>query len=156
MFRSIAPLMESIRCLLFFVFDSYIIVPWIVHLNPPMHLQTFIHISMDIIRVFHIFSIALWIFMWYRTVCRIQLSASTNKAEILFASENKATLIKEDKCISAGAYSNNINTINRRSALNYGIYAVVIVFSITFMWFAFALRFDECNQLMNSHTRIEL
>ncbi|KAI2805373.1 hypothetical protein BLOT_004369 [Blomia tropicalis] len=140
--RSIAPLVESFRCLMFFPFDSYIISSWMEQLSPPTHLNGFIHLLLDLIRLFHVASIGIWIFLWYRTCVR----SNSSKAD-LFASMDKATLLKEDKCISACAYSNNINVINQRRPWHYAIYAVSITLSLSLMWFVFALRFDECNQI---------
>ncbi|KAF7488343.1 Alkylglycerol monooxygenase [Sarcoptes scabiei] len=151
--RSIAPLAESIRCLLFFPFDVYVIQPWIEQLSPPNHLRDFIGLSLSFLRLLHIVSIAAWMFIWFRNARR---NPTALKAELLLQSENKATLLKEDKCISAFAYSNKINIINQRKPWNIGVYFVSIVISMTFMWFVFALRFDECNEIFKTASNIEL
>ena len=92
----------------------------------------------------HVASIVWWMFVWYRTAAQ-----SPTKADLLFSSHDKATLIKEDKCISACAYSNNINIINQRRPWHIAIYALINIISLTFMFFVFALRFEQCNQIFN-------
>jgi len=92
--------------------------------------------------------------MWYRAAAR---NPMTTKAE-LFACQDKATLLKEDKCISACAFSNNINVINQRKAWHMALYAVTIIVSLSFMWLVFALRFDQCNHIFKlaQHDAVEL
>ena len=151
--RSIGPLVESTRCLLFFPFDSYVMQPWIEQLSPPLHLHVFIDYMLGLIRLIHIISIAVWLFFWFRNVRR---NPTALKAELLLVSDNKSTLLKEDKCISAFAYSNNINVINQRRPWAIALYAVTMVMSLTFMFFIFALRFEECNSIFKTSNNIEL
>ena len=145
--------MESSRCLLFFPFDSYVMQPWIEQLTPPMHLHGFIDYMLGLIRLIHIVSITVWLILWFRNARR---NPKAFKAELLLASDNKSTLLKEDKCISAFAYSNNINVINQRRPWAIALYAVTMVISLTFMFFIFALRFDHCNNIFKTSNNIEL
>ena len=83
-------------------------------------------------------------FLWYRAVVQNPITAKVD----LFASQDKATLLKEDKCISACAFSNNINVINQRKPWHMALYTVTILVALLFMWFVFALRYEECNQVL--------
>lgn len=152
-FRSVAPLMEAVRCLMFFPFEAYIITSWIDELNPPAHLLGFLNKSIDIIRLLHVASIVLWLFVWYRNVRRNPTAA---KAEMFFASDNKSQLIKEDKYVSVFPSVNKINYINQRKPLHTAVYGVIIIVSITVLWIAFALRYEDCHRILKSSTNIEL
>lgn len=152
--RSIAPLVESVRCLLFFPFDALVIRPWLTELSPPSHLGPFISASIDALRLLHVASVVLWLVLWYRTVAAIPVNGKLEGS--LFAPMgDKSTLLKEDKCISACAYSNNINVINVRRPWQNALYVLLILFSLTCMWFTFALRFEHCNELLKSAVGID-
>lgn len=154
-FRSIAPLVESVRCFMYFPFESYVIVPWLDDLAPPSHLLHFIVTFLELIKLMHIGSIALWLWVWYRQVRRNPQAA---KAEILFAASaaHKATLIKEDKCIAAGVCANNINIINQRRPWQYALYLVTIIISLSVIWAAYTLRFEQCNNILKTQHVVEL
>lgn len=116
-------------------------------------MHNFIDILLGIARFIHICSIAYWMFIWFRNARRNPIPL---KAELLLASENKSCLLKEDKCISAFAFSNNIHVINQRTAWNIALYAVTFFISLIFLWFIFALRYEECNRIFKTEANIEL
>lgn len=111
---------------------------------------TVIRSILDMIRLFHLASIALWMFVWYKNVRR---NPNQMKAELFFAStqQDKATLLKEDKCISSSTFSNNINTINQRKPWQYGVYLITVLVSLTTLWITYTLRFDECNAIFEDN-----
>jgi len=132
--RSIAPLIESIRCLLFFVFDNYVITSW-QESTVPSHLQYFTNISLTIVRLIHLLSIVIWLIVWL------------NRTNDCNKNYDKQSLMKEDKYINS--YTDiNINNVNRRHFWQTLIFIVGAVFAISYMWFIFALRFDECTHFL--------
>lgn len=137
-------MLEAVRCLLFFPFDIYVIVPWTKELNPPEHTLTFIDLFLNMMRIFHLASIVLWIGIWFRNQ-----RGQPIKHQLLVSSDS-SMLIKEDKCISAYPYSNSINVINQRKPWHVAVYTITVIVSITFMWFVFALRFEECNTILKN------
>ncbi|KAH9510658.1 hypothetical protein DERF_009168 [Dermatophagoides farinae] len=122
--------------------------PWIEQLTPPMHLHGFIDYMLGLIRLIHIVSIAVWLILWFRNARR---NPKSFKADYCWPA-----IINPHKCISAFAYSNNINVINQRRPWAIALYAVTMVISLTFMFFIFALRFDHCNNIFKTSNNIEL
>lgn len=129
------------------------IVAWLDELSLAPHLHQLVVAFLALVKLWHIGSIALWLWVWYRQVRRNPQAA---KAEMLLLTTHKSTLIKEDKCISAGVCANNLNLINQRRPWQYALYLVTISVSLSFMWMTYSLRFDQCNTILKSSHVVEL
>lgn len=109
----------------------------------------FIDFSLDTVRLFHVLSIVLWIFIWYRTARCFPNKKDESFYSYTTTTNNETALIKEDKYV--------LNNINYRQPWHIACYTITIIVSLTFMWFVFALRYEECNRIFYSPpTRIEL
>ncbi len=141
-YRSIAPLVESSRCLLFFVFDAYIISSWQKSFLP-LHLQQLTYISLTIIRLIHLLSIVIWLLVW--------LNRTNSRCKENY---DKRSLMKEDKYIDA-YMENTLNYQNKSIVWIKLSFVVAIILSFTLFWAVFALRFDECTYFL-TNSKVEL
>ncbi|CAG2163863.1 unnamed protein product [Oppiella nova] len=133
--RSVAPLVEVSRCLLYFLFDTYVISSWMDSSLAP-HLRGLTESVLTVVRVIHFMSIVLWLMVW--------LSRTNRRCKETY---DKLSLMKEDKYIDNYTIDKNRTDswrVGRRMAFMGG---AVSSFVILFM--VFALRFDECTQFLN-------
>jgi hypothetical protein len=140
-YRSVAPLVEVSRCLLYFLFDTYVISSWMDSSLAP-HLRGLTESVLTVVRVVHFMSIVLWLMVW--------LSRTNRRCKETY---DKLSLMKEDKYIDNYTIDKNRTDswrVGRRMAFMGG---AVSSFVILFM--VFALRFDECTQFLNP-TKVEL
>lgn len=131
-------------------------MPWLDQLAPPSHLLRLIVTFLELFKLLTIGSIVLWLWVWYRQVRRNPQAAKAEMMLFAASATHKTTLIKEDKCIAAGVCANNINIINQRRPWQYALYLVTIVISLSVIWSAYSLRFEQCNNILKTQHVVEL
>lgn len=136
--RQFAPFVESFRCVLFFAFDTFIISEWRNELQlqstftlTSLHLQL-IDLFVTFVRIFHLFSILIWICIYIRRV------NTTKQFDTQF---DKQILIHQ--CESQ---QNKSNQQIQYKLWQKSLIAFNLLLSVAIMWTVSALRYEECNE----------
>ncbi|XP_054164701.1 alkylglycerol monooxygenase-like [Oppia nitens] len=133
--RPMAPIVETGRCILFFLFDTYIVSSWMdSSLSPQFRGLT--ESVFIIIRILHFMSIVLWLMVWLN---------STNKR--CKETHDKMSLMKEDKYIDSYTLEKNSPT-QRGLVIRRMVFLSAGFFSFFAMFFVFSLRYDECTHFL--------
>ena len=143
-----APLFESVRCMLYFGFDYYIVI------NTPWNLSGVDKLVFDVmitaLRLFHVASIAIWLIVFFTKTNNDKSKAMVN---------GKSSVVDDEKQSKEKEFGDNIELAKKlvSKQVSRGFNVANIVASITFLLAAgiityvlYFVRIDSCNQLINS------
>ena len=137
--------MESIRCLLYFVFDLLIFSSWI--LSAPPKYQLLFQLVFIFLRIVHIGSIIFWISIWLKGLIWPSYKEYQN---CNLVQEHNADLNKNHlKDTEKNNIKSNSHENRRWKKYQKFIIFITVLFSVLILFGAFSLQLKECDPLVN-------